>query len=568
MSEAKPTAAKTAGPLRVVPLGGLSEIGMNCMSIEYGDDIIIVDCGIMFSELENFGVEFMIPDFTYLLQRKDKIRAIIATHGHEDHIGAIPFLLKAGIRVPIFASTFTSLLMREKFREYGLDSAAEVRTFKMGQTLQAGAFKFRPVSVNHSIVDAAALLIETPAGKIIHTGDFKIDPTPFYGSQLDLREFGKAGEEGVLLLMSDSTNVERTEHSMSESGIYQKFEELCAMAEGLTVISMFSSNVSRMGQAFKLAKKMGKKVILAGRSMEQNVRLGMEAGYLEGADSLIISADSIDRYPRDKIIVLSTGSQGEHRSSLIRMAHGEHPNIELGQGDLVLMSSKFIPGNEVAIGRMINQLFKQGAEVLYEAVHDIHTSGHATRPELKQMLEAVKPRFFIPVHGEYRHLVHHARLAEECGVDPDNVLIAVDGDVVELSPEGEGHIGIVEKLDNTRILVESREGSDISRTVLKERRQLAEKGVVFTLIVRNADTGKIISGPEILSKGLVREDQEGWLIEEAKKVVTRVCTEFESSNRSGKLNSDLQEAIRIELRRYFNNNLGKKPTVLPIVLEL
>ena len=551
--------------LKIIPLGGLGEIGMNCMVIEYQDEILIVDCGLLFSDLDHFGVEFIIPDFSYLNDKKDKVKGFLITHGHEDHIGALPFALKAGIRAPIYASPFASMLIRERLKEHGLEDRAELRTFKMGDRIPFKHFQVTTVSVNHSIVDSAALLIDTPIGKVIHTGDFKIDPTPFYGNSLDLNIFAQAGEEKPLLLLSDSTNVERHQHSLSESVIYRKFEQLFAAAEGLTVVSMFASNVGRMGQIFEIAARLDKKIALAGRSMEQNVRLGMEVGYLKNADKQIITLDQLHQYVRKDVIVLSTGSQGEHRSALIRMATGDHSQIQLAKGDLVLMSSKFIPGNEKAIGRMINHLFKQGAEVLYEAVHDIHVSGHATRPELKQMLTATRPRFFIPIHGEYRHLVHHAQLGRETGIPPENVLIAVNGDVIQLTAET---CKIVDRLEDRRILVEGREGNDISKLVLRERRQMGEKGVVFSLLVRNQETGKIIAGPEIISKGLVHEDKEGWIVEEAKKLVSKIVRKFEGGVPVDSGGMDLQETIRVELRRFFNNNLGKKPTVLPIVLDL
>jgi ribonuclease J len=551
--------------LKVVPLGGLGEIGMNCMILEYEDEILVVDCGLLFSDLDHFGVEFIIPDFTYLKQRKDKVKGFLVTHGHEDHIGALGFALKAGIHAPIYASHFSSLLIRERFKEYSLDGRAEIRVFKMGDSLDFKHFKVKTISVNHSIVDSAALIIDTPVGKVIHTGDFKIDGNPFYGQMMDLDAFSKAGDEGVILLMSDSTNVEKHDHSLSESIIYQKFEQLFAAAQGLTIVSMFASNVGRMGQIFELAKRLDKKIILSGRSMEQNVRLGLEAGYLQGAEGRVIRLDDLDDYPRSQVIVLSTGSQGEHRSSLVRIAQGEHSQIQLQQGDLVLMSSKFIPGNEKAIGRMINQLFKQGAEVLYEAVHDIHVSGHATRPELKEMLTRVRPKFFIPIHGEYRHLVHHAALAKECGIPTQNILTAVNGDVIELTPHS---CKILEHLDETRVLVEGREGNDISKLLLRERRQIGEKGVVFSLLVRNAETRKIISGPEILAKGLTHEDREGWLIEEAKKLVKKVVADFEGNKDDRGPEGDLQETIRVQLRRFFSHNIGRKPVVLPIILDL
>jgi ribonuclease J len=551
--------------LRILPLGGLGEIGMNCMVLEFGEEILVIDCGLLFSDLDHFGVEFVIPDFTYLKERKDKIKAFILTHGHEDHVGALPFALKAGLRAPIHASPFTSLLVRERLKEHGLEQQAEIRTFRMGEELRFGNFKVRTVSVNHSIVDSAALVIETPAGKIIHTGDFKIDPTPFYGQQLDKALFGKEGDSGVLLLLSDSTNVERHTHSLSESRIYQRFEQLFAAAEGLIVVSLFASNVARMGQIFELARKLGKKVAIAGRSMEQNVRLGQEVGYLSDAAATLVPLEEIDEHDRDNLILLSTGSQGEQRSALHRIALGEHPLVRLRPGDLVLMSSKFIPGNEKAIGRMINDLFRRGAEVLYEAVHDIHASGHATQPELREMIELTRPQFFVPIHGEYRHLVHHAELAKKSGVRPENVLLAVNGDVLQVTATS---CEIIDRLDESRVLVEGRDGNDISRLVLKDRRQIGEKGVVFALMVRNAESRRIIAGPEVICRGLVHENMEGWLVEEAKKVAQAVISAYDGQLASGEPAMDVQEEVRLELRRFFNKNIGKKPVVLPLVLDM
>jgi ribonuclease J len=551
--------------LKIVPLGGLGEIGMNCMVLEYQDEVLVVDCGLLFSDLDHFGVEFVIPDFSYLRQRKDRVKGFLMTHGHEDHIGALAFAFKAGIHAPVYASPFTALLIRERLKEYGLEDRVELRVFQMGDRIDFRHFKVKTLSVNHSIVDSAALIIDTPVGKVIHTGDFKIDPLPFYGQRMNVEAFSQAGDEGVLLLMSDSTNVERHTHSLSESVIYQKFEQLFAAARGLTIVSMFASNVGRMGQVFDLAKKLDKRILLSGRTLEQNVRLGIEAGYLKGAESQLISMDDLERFPRNQVIVLSTGSQGEHRSSLMRIAHGDHSQIQLQPGDLVLMSSKFIPGNEKPIGRMINELFKQGAEVLYEAVHDIHVSGHATRPELKEVLERVRPKFFIPIHGEYRHLVHHSKLAQESGIPEERVITAVNGDVIELTPDS---CRVVERLEETRVLVEGREGQDISKLLLRERRQLGEKGVVFSLLIRNVESQRIISGPEIIAKGLTHEDRSGWVLEEAKKLVKKIVQEFESEGSGRGPEGDLQETIRIRLRRFFDQNIGKKPTVLPIILDL
>lgn len=447
-------------------------------------------------------------------------------------------------------------MIRNRLREYGLEDSVEMNVLEMRKPVELGKFSFRAESVNHSIVDATAILIDTPVGRVIHTGDFKIDPTPFYGSQLDLAEFGRAGEEGVLLLLSDSTNVEKCEHSLSENRIYERFEELFAKAEGLTLIAMFASNVGRMGQIMQIAEKMGKKVALSGRSMEQNARLAVEAGYLKDLHKVIVGLDQISQFDRSDVIIISSGSQAEHGAALQRVAHGEHRQIQIQKGDCVLLSSRYIPGNEKNIGRMINELFKQGAEVLYEAVHDIHASGHATRPELKQMLEVIKPRFFVPIHGEYRHLVHHARLARESGLGEAQVLLATNGDVIEVASD---FIRVADKLEEPRVLIEGREGNDVSRLVLKDRRQLGEKGVVFSLLVRNAESRRILTTPEVMAKGLATEQVEQWLLEEAKNRVAKLVQEYELQLATQGVETDLQENIRIELRRFFWQTSARSP---------
>lgn len=550
-----------AGTLRILPLGGLGEIGMNCMIFEYDDEILVVDCGLLFSDLEHFGIEFVIPDFSYLRERKEKVKAFLITHGHEDHIGALPFAFQAGIRAPIFASPFTAQLVSDRMHEFEPDLKLDLRTFQVGENLNFKHFSIQTVHVNHSIVDSCAFFIETPVGKVIHTGDFKMDPTPFYGKGFDPTPFAKVGQEGVLLLLSDSTNVERDKQTLSERVIFNKFEELFSQARGLTIVALFASNIGRMGQVFELAKKLGKHVALAGRSLETNVQLAIATGYLKDAPSILIPLENLNNYPRNQSIILSTGSQAELGSTLTRVGLGEHKDLQLQKEDLVILSSRYIPGNEKAIGKMINNLFRQGADVLYESVRDIHVSGHASRPELKKMLELVKPHYFVPIHGEYRHLVHHAKLASETGVSAKNTLIAENGHILEFNSTGASIAGQIEE---TRVLVEGRGGQDISKLVLKARRQMGETGVLFSLIIRNAKTQKIIAGPEMISKGLAIENQEAELLDAAKKLVRKVVTDYPVLPSD----TDLQETIRIELRRFFNQNIGKKPVVLPIILDL
>lgn len=551
--------------LTITPYGGLGEIGMNCMLIETESTAILIDCGLMFSELDHFGVEFVIPNFSHMLTKKAKIKAIFATHGHEDHIGALSFALKAGIRAPIYASQFTTLMIRERLKETGMHETVPLNVMNPGGHVDVGDIRITAASVNHSIIDAFALLIDTPLGKIIHTGDFKMDASPHFGDIMDQSVFKKAGDEGVLLLMSDSTNVEREEHGHQDTNIAENFEELFKKAEGLILISMFSSNVGRMANIFTMAEKMGKKIALTGRSMEQNVRLAHERGVISVNSNLFIPIDNLRQYDRKKVIVMSTGCQGEPRSALNRIAHAEHAHVKLDQGDLVILSSSEIPGNEVSISKLINELFKCGADVLYDAIEDVHTSGHATRPELKKMIEMVKPQFFLPIHGEYRHLVHHATLAEECGVKSENICVVQNGEVIEVGPDG---IQIVDEITELRVLVAGREGDEITKTLLKDRRRLGEMGVVFCLMTREKDSGKILSKPEIIARGLVNETMESWLLDEALKVVQEQIQRYKKELNQGVINKDFAEEIRVELRRFFERNIGKKPTVIPMIMDV
>jgi ribonuclease J len=554
-----------ASKVTITPYGGLGEIGMNCMLIETDSSAILIDCGLMFSELDHFGVEFAIPNFTHLLQKKDKIRAIFATHGHEDHIGALSFALKAGIRAPIYASQFTSLMVRERLKETGLEEAVPLRVLHSGGMVELGDLKVTTVSVNHSIIDSFSLFIDTPIGKIIHTGDFKLDASPYFGDVFEWDMFKKAGDEGVLLLLSDSTNVERENHGLQDTAISERLEELFQTARGMILVSLFSSNVGRMANIFKLANKMGKKIALTGRSMEQNVRLAQERGAITLDTSNVIDIKEVDRYDRNQVIVLSTGCQGEPRSALNRIAHAEHAHVSIGPDDLVILSSSQIPGNEVPISKLTNELFRRGADVLYDAIEDVHTSGHATRPELKKLIEIVNPKFFIPIHGEFRHLILHARLAAETGVAEQNVCVIQNGEVLELHPD---HYQIVEEIEELRVLVDGREGVEVTKDILRDRRRLAEMGVVFCLIAREKDSGKILTKPEVLAKGLINESLEGYMIEEAVKVVEGVITRYTKELKHGVIDPALAENIRIELRRFFDRNIGKKPTVVPMILDV
>jgi ribonuclease J len=556
---------KSKSLVTITPYGGLGEIGMNCMLIETESSAILIDCGLLFTELEHFGVEFAIPNFSHLLARKDKIKAVFATHAHEDHIGAMPFLFKTGIRAPLYCSHFTSLMLREKFREAGLLDAIDLNVLHSGATIKAGDMNITATSVNHSIIDAFSLFIDTPIGKIIHTGDFKLGVTSYFGDVMDTDIFKKAGDEGVLLLMSDSTNVEIDDIVAQEDTILPHLESLVERARGLVVVTLFSSNVGRLASIFKIAQKMGKKVAMSGRSMEQNLRLAQERGAIQLDAGMMIPVNELDRYDRNQVLLLTTGCQGEPRSALNRIAHGEHSSVELTEDDLVIFSSSQIPGNEKTISHLINELFKTGAEVVYNSVEEVHSTGHATRPELKKMLQWVKPKFFVPIHGEYRHLVHHAELAMEAGVSEENIAVIQNGESFELTPDS---LEVVEEVQDLRIFVDGRQGEEVTKTILKDRRKIAETGVVFCLMTREKDSGRMLSKPELHGKGVIHESLEVPLFRDALEVVESRIRQYTKELKTGFTDPALAEDIRIELRRFFDRKTGKKPVVVPVILDV
>lgn len=550
--------------MKIIPLGGLGEIGMNCMIFETEDEIILVDCGLLFSELDHFGVDLIVPNFSYLVERKEKIKAVFATHGHEDHIGALPFLDKAGIEAPIYCTPFTGQLIRQRFKEH-TQKGLTVEVKPPGSVVQTKDFRVESVLVNHSIVDATGLVIDTPVGRVIHTGDFRLDPVPHYGSCLDLRKFREMGDKGVLLLLSDSTNVERDGVSLSEAVVDQNLERLMEGVSGLTLITLFASNVARVDQIFQVAKKMDKKIALAGRSMDAVVRNAHEVGYIKAFEHDLIPIEDLEAYPREKVIVLSSGCQGEYRSAMARIAAGEHRQVQLQTGDRVLFSSSQIPGNEKAIGRMINLLYQQGAEVFHERLNQIHASGHATRPELKAMLEAVRPKYFVPIHGEYRMLVKHAELAEEAGVKRDNIFLAENGDILQLEPDSLESIGLIE---DTRVMLEDHAGNYLTKELLKERRKLAETGVVFAMLVWNREKQKVIAGPGIITSGVLRETVVSTVVSEAEQFAKSTIEHYQRSGPGDFHGVTLKEALRVELRRFFVRKTGSKPVVVPLFVEV
>ena len=549
--------------LRVIPLGGLGEIGLNMMAIEHDQYILVVDAGLMFPDDYMPGVDLVIPDFQYLTQNKDRVKAIILTHGHEDHIGAMPFFLKE-FSVPVFGTRFTLELLKAKLKEYELPEQADLRRICPGDTTQLGPFKVEYISVNHSIVDGVGLAIDTPEGMLIHSGDFKIDPTPVDNQFTDLIRFAHYGEKGVIALFSDSTNAEKEGFTLSERKVRKTLEDLFQTCQGRIIVGSFASNVSRIQQVINLAVEYGRKVVFNGRSMITNVGIARELGFISMPEDAEISVAQIAQFSDENIVIITTGSQGEPMSALTRMAYGKHKSIKIKRGDTVILSSRFIPGNEKAITSIINSFYRIGADVVYEKVSDIHTSGHAKREELKLMLSLVKPRYFVPIHGEYRHLMNHVQLALDMGMAEERILIAEDGDVITFKNQ---EVQLGEPVHAGRVLVDGKGVGDVGDVVLRDRRRLSGHGMVVVLLALDENTGDTIYGPDIISRGFLFEDQGELILEEAKLIVLEVLDEFgrpSSHIEAAEVKADIQR----RLKRYFYNVIKRRPIILPIIISV
>jgi len=554
--------ATTEGALRIVPLGGLGEIGLNMMAIEYGDTIIVIDSGLMFPEDYMLGIDIVIPDISYLVRNREKVRAFIITHGHEDHTGALPFVLRE-IDAPIYGTALTLGLIEEKLEEHGLARSTVLETVRPRDVVSIGPFDIEFIRVSHSIVDGCGLAIRTPVGTVVHTGDFKMDQTPVDGEVMDYARFSEYGEEGVLLFMSDSTNVEKEGYTLSEREIGANLEEIFRKCEGRIIVAAFSSNIHRVQQVMDAAAKFGRKVVLNGKSMVANSRIAMSLGYLKAAEGLLVDLRDLDTLAHDKVVLLTTGSQGEPMSALTRMAMDNHKQIKVTKGDTVILSSKFIPGHEKAISTMMNHLYRRGADVIYEKVSEVHVSGHASREELKIMLNMVKPRYFMPVHGEYRHLVLHGRLARTVGIPAENIMLAEDGDAIELAAGGITKAG---KVEYGRVFVDGKGVGDVGEMVLKDRGHLAEGGMVLAVVAMNSSTGETVYGPEIVTRGLVLEDLSAGLIEGARRVVVEALGGVSMEAKTEQL--EVKEEVRRALRRFFNKALERRPVILPVIIEI
>lgn len=551
-----------SGALRVIPLGGLGEIGLNMMAVEYGDSIIVIDCGLMFPEDHMLGIDIVIPDISYLKQNREKVKAFFITHGHEDHTGALPFVLRE-INAPIYATALTIGLIEEKLEEFDLVRSTTFETVRPRERISVGPFEVEFIRVCHSIVDGCALAIKTPEGVIIHTGDFKMDQTPVDGEVMDYARFSEYGEAGVLALLSDSTNVEKEGYTLSERVIGANLEDIFGKCKGRIIVAAFSSNIHRVQQVLDAAQRCGRRVILNGKSMLANARIARTLGYLRIPDGLMADIKDLDGIGKDQVVLLTTGSQGEPMSALTRMSMNNHKQLKIEKGDTVILSSKFIPGHEKAISTMMNHLYRRGADVIYEKVSEVHVSGHASQEELKIMINLVKPRFFIPVHGEYRHLVLHSRLAASVGIPEDNILVAEDGDVVEFTSKGMSKAG---KVDFGRVFVDGKGVGDVGEVVLKDRMHLSQDGMVLAITVINKDTGELVYGPDIVTRGLIFEDTSAELLENARKAVLDALSGVNAEAKGEQL--EVEEEIRRALRRFFNKRLERRPVILPVIIEI
>jgi len=548
--------------LKIIPLGGLGEIGLNMLVFEYGGTLFVVDAGLMFPEDYMLGVDFVIPDMGYLRQNESRVAGIVLTHAHEDHIGALPYLLKE-VRAPVFATPFTLGLVRKKMEEYELGGPANLHSILPDETLKLGPFTLEFIRVGHSVLDGVGISIQTPLGRIIHTGDFKIGYGSADGMATDVNKFAKFGEKGVLALLSDSTNVEREGYPITDKEIFEALLRIIAGSSGRVIVALFASNIARIQVIMDIAKAKGKKIIFDGKSIEASVHIASKLGYLDTSTNAVISIDELADYDDEEIIIITTGTQGEPMSALARMSAGTHKHLKIKSGDTVVLSSKFIPGNEKAITKIINNLYRKGADVIYEKISDIHVSGHAFREELKLMIKLTQPRYFIPVHGEYRHLILHSRLAAEVGIPKENILLTENGQIVEFDKSGGRMNG---RVPTGRVLIDGKGVGDVGRSVLKERRVLSEDGMVAVTMAFDEETGVVVYGPEIISRGFVFKTESGHLLEDAQCVVLEIVEEVtpEINNRVDIIRSKIKTA----LRQYFFFTIGRRPVILPFIMEV
>jgi ribonuclease J len=548
--------------VRILPLGGLGEIGLNMMLIESGEDLLAVDCGLMFPDDEMPGVDYVIPDFSPLLARREQVRGVILTHAHEDHIGALPYLLRE-LDVPVYGPRMALALAGERLREHGLQERARLVPVEPRRVFDVGGFRVEPIRVTHSVADGLGYGIETPVGTLVHTGDFKFDPHPIDGERSDYHRLAELGERGVLCLMADSTNVDRPGTTPSEREVGRALGERFRRAAGRVIVATFASHVHRIQQILDLADTFGRKVALLGRSMETSVRLAAELGYLRVPEGTLVPLDELSGLPPYRQVIISTGSQGEPNSALALMAAQEHKYLQVTEGDLVVLSARVIPGHERTITRMVNHLLRQGAEVLWEGAAFVHVSGHASQDELRLMLSLVRPQFFIPVHGEYRHLLGHARLAREIGLPAEHVFVVEDGQAIELTKTG---ARMLERLPLARVLVDGKGVGDVGPVVLRDRQILSEDGMVVVAVTVDRQTGVVVAGPELTSRGWVYEREAEAVLAEAKAAIREALAEQASEAPFER--DALVTLLRGTIRRFITQRYDRKPIVLALVLDV
>ena len=551
-----------AEKLKIISLGGLNEIGKNLTVYEYGGDIIVVDVGMGFPDDDMYGIDVVIPDFTYLIKNQDKIRGIFLTHGHEDHIGSIPYLLRS-VNAPIYATRMTAGLVKLKLEEHRLLDKTKLITCEAGEVVKAGKFSVEFIHVNHSIADAVAFAIKTPIGTVVHTGDFKIDSTPIQGGMIDLARLGELGKKGVLALLCDSTNVERPGYTKSERCVGASFDALFRGCDQRIIVTTFASNVDRIQQVISVAAKYGRKVAVTGRSMENALRVSTELGYMNIPEGTLVDVNHIKGLPKNKVCIITTGSQGETMSALTRMAFSTHKQVDIQAGDRVILSASAIPGNENSIGNVINELYRKGAEVVNERAGELHVSGHACADELKIIHALVKPKFFIPVHGEQRHLKIHAKLAQEMGMDPRRIIISDIGKVIELTPNSAKINGTVPA---GRVFVDGYGVGDVGSVVLRDRKHLAEDGMIVVVTSMSGENGAVVSGPDIITRGFVYVKESEGLMEELRRVAVEALERCERTHTTDW--SAIKGEIKSDLSGFLYKKTKRNPMILPVIMEV
>ena len=548
--------------VKIIPLGGVNEIGKNLTAIEYKNDIVVIDCGLKFPDEDMFGIDLVIPDITYLIKNKEKVSGIFLTHGHEDHIGALPYVLKQ-LNVPVYGTKLTLGIVETKLKEHGLLSSTELIRVKPRDVIRLNSVSVEFIKTNHSIADSVAIAVHTPLGVVLHTGDFKIDYTPIDGELMDFARFAELGKKGVLVMMADSTNVEKQGYTKSERIVGESLTRIFGKTKGRIIIATFASNIHRIQQIIDAATVYGRKVAVSGRSMENIINVAIELGYIEVAENTLVPIDAINKYNNDQIVIITTGSQGEPMSALSRMASAEHKKVNIVEGDTIIISATPIPGNEKLVSKIVNQLFKKGAEVIYGSSENIHVSGHACQEELKLMQTLIKPKNFIPVHGEYRHLKQHGELAIKLGLNPKNVVIPEVGNVIEVNRSGIRKSGTV---ISGQIFVDGLGVGDVGNIVLRDRKHLSQDGILTVVVTLSKDNKTIVAGPDIISRGFVYVRESEGLIDEAREIVRNTLLECEEKNITDW--ATLKSNVRDDLRSYLYEKTKRKPMILPIIMEI